>query len=294
MRIAWFIVAGVVALLLAGSFYIVDEGELALQFQLGRIVRTDIAPGLHFKMPLMQSVQVFDRRILTLDATPERYLTKEKKDVSVDYFATWRIADVRLFYTATQGSQTAAEQRLTPIVVEALRNTINQRALQDIVALDRNNLGGGMLRQVNQAARASLGIEVIDIRIKRIDLPEDSNVLSTVYERMKAERARVAKQLRAEGDEESSKITAQAEQQRQIIAAEAERDAQTLRGEGDAGAAAIGAQAYGQDPEFYAFWRSLQAYRKVFGGKDVLVLDPDSDLMRYFASPGRSSPPTKN
>jgi membrane protease subunit HflC len=289
MKIAWMVSAAVLALLFAGSFYLVDEGEVALLFQFGRVVRSDIGPGLHFKMPLVQSAQVFDRRILSLNATPERYLTKEKKDVSVDYFATWRVSDVRRYYTATHGNQSDAEQRLTPIVVEALRNTINQRALQDIVALDRNNLGGGMLQQVNQAARASLGIEVVDIRIKRIDLPEDSNVLNTVYERMKAERARVAKQLRAEGDEEAAKIRAQAEQQQQIIAAEAERDAQTLRGEGDAQAAAISAQAYSQDPEFYAFYRSLQAYRKVFGGKDVLVLDPDSELMHYFSNPGRGA-----
>jgi modulator of FtsH protease HflC len=290
MRIVYAVVAAVLVVLLAGSAYVVGESQLALQFQFGRVVRTDIPPGLHFKIPLVQSVILFDRRILTLDAAPARYLTQEKKSVAVDYFATWRIADVRRYYTATLGIENNAEQRLTPIVVEALRNTINQRQLQDIVMLDRHNLGGEMLRQVNRITQPSLGIEVIDIRIKRIDLPEDSNVLNSVYERMRAERSRAALQKRAEGDEESSKIRAEADRQKQVIAAEAERDAQQTKGEGDAEAASIAAQAYGQDPEFYGFYRSLQAYRTSFGSHDVLVLDPDSELLRYFANPGRAAP----
>lgn len=289
MKIIWPILAGAVLVLLAGSVYEVGESQLALQFQFGRIVRTDARPGLHFKLPIVQNIRLFDRRILTLDAPPARYLTQEKKSISIDYFATWRIKDVRRYYTATLGLEDSAEQRLTPIVVEALRNTINQRQLQDIVVLDRSNLGGQMLSDVNHITQASLGIEVVDIRIKRIDLPEDSNVLKSVYDRMAAERSRAALQLRAEGDEASSKIRAEADRQRQVIAADAERDAQQLRGEGDASAAAISAQAYSQDAEFYAFYRSLQAYRKSFGGKDVLVLDPDSELMRYFANPGRAA-----
>jgi modulator of FtsH protease HflC len=290
MKIFWIVVAVALVVLLAGSVYTVGENEIALQFQFGRIVSSDIAPGLHFKIPVVQNVVLFDRRILTLDAAPERYLTQEKKDVSVDYFATWRIADARRYYSATLGSEVVAEQRLTPIIVEALRNTINQRALQDIVALDRSNLGGDMLRQVNATTRASLGIEVVDIRIKRIDLPEESNVLSSVYERMKAERSRVAAQLRAEGQEEAAKIQAEADRQRLVIVTDAERDAEVLEGEGDAQAATISAQAYGQDPEFYAFYRSLQAYKTMFGGRDVIVLDPDSELLRYFANPGRAAP----
>ncbi len=289
MKIVWIVIAAVVALLLASSVYVVAENQLALQFQFGRIVRSDIEPGLHFKLPVVQTVLLFDRRILTLDAAPERFQTHEKKDVSVDYFVTWRIADVRRYYTAV-GSESGAEDRLKPIVVDALRSTINPRELQDIVALDRNNLGGEMLRQVNRVTRASLGIEVVDIRIKRIDLPEDSNVLNSVYERMRAERSRAALQKRAEGSEESSKITAEADRQKQVIAADAERDAQQLKGQGDAEAAAISAQAYSQDPEFYAFYRSLQAYRMSFGHHDVLVLDPESELLRYFASPGRAAP----
>ena len=290
MKIFWIVLAAALALLLTGSTYIVGESQLALLFQFGRIVRTDAAPGLHFKIPVVQSVSLFDRRILTLDAQPARYLTQEKKSISIDYFVTWRIADVRRYYTATLGSETSAEQRLTPIVGEALKNTINQRLLQDIVVLDRSNLGGAMLREVNRIARSSLGIEVVDIRIKRIDLPEDSNVLTSVYERMRAERSRAALQRRAEGDEESSKIRAEADRQRVVITADAELVAQQLKGQGDAEAAAISAQAYSQDPEFYAFYRSLQAYRNAFGGKDVLVLDPDSELLRYFANPGRAAP----
>jgi membrane protease subunit HflC len=289
MKLFWIVLAAVAAVLAAGSVYEVPEGHLALQFQFGRIVRTDATPGLHFKLPIVQNVRLFDRRILTLDAPPARYLTQEKKSISIDYFATWRIQDVRRFYTATLGSEDSAEQRLTPIVVEALRNTINRRQLQDIVVLDRSNLGGQMLRDVNRITQTSLGIEVVDIRIKRIDLPEDSNVLKSVYDRMAAERSRAALKLRAEGDEESSKIRAEADRQQQVIAADAERDAQQLRGEGDAAAAAIAATAYSQDPEFYAFYRSMEAYKKSFGGKDVLVLDPDSELMRYFSSPGRSA-----
>ncbi|HTA66104.1 MAG TPA: protease modulator HflC [Xanthomonadaceae bacterium] len=293
MKILWIVLSAVLVVLFAGSVYTVGENEVALQFQFGRIVGSDIAPGLHFKIPVVQNVLLFDRRILTLDATPERYLTQEKKDVSVDYFATWRIADARRYYSATLGSDVVAEQRLTPIVVEALRNTINQRALQDIVSLDRNNLGGEMLRQVNAITRTSLGIEVVDIRIKRIDLPEESNVLSSVYERMRAERSRVALQLRAEGQEEAAKIQAEADREKLVMMTDAERDAEILKGEGDAQAAAISAQAYGQDPEFYAFYRSLQAYKTMFGGKDVIVLDPDSELLRYFANPGRAAAPAK-
>jgi membrane protease subunit HflC len=293
MRILWIAIAAAAAMLLAGSVYTVSESQVALLFQFGRIVSSDIKPGLHFKIPIIQSVLPFDRRILTLDASPERYLTQEKKDVSVDYFVAWRIADPRRYFNATSGSESAAELRLTPIVVEALRNTISQRALQDIVALDRSNLGGGMLRQVNAVAAEELGIVVVDIRIKRIDLPEESNVLTSVYDRMRAERSRVASQLRAEGQEEALKIRAEADRQKLVITADAERDAEKLRGEGDAQAAAIAAQAYGQDPEFYAFYRSLQVYRKVFNGKDVLVLDPDSELLRYLANPGRAAAPTK-
>jgi len=285
MKIIWIVIAAVLVLLVADTTYVVNESQLALQFQFGRIVRTDATPGLHFKIPVVQSVRLFDRRIMTLDAQPARYLTQEKKSVSVDYFATWRIADVRRYYTATLGVEDSAEQRLTPIVVEALRNTINQRQLQDIVVLNRSNLGGDMLRNVNRITRPSLGIEVVDIRIKRIDLPEDSNVLKSVYDQMRSQRQQVASQLRAEGVEQAQTIRAEADRQQQVLVAEAERDAQKLRGEGDAQAAAIYASAYGKDPGFYAFHRSLEAYRKSFADGDaVIVLNRDDPFLQYLHS----------
>lgn len=293
MRMLWVVVAAALGMLLAGSIYVVGEQQVGLQFQFGRIVRTDIKPGLHFKLPLAQTVMRFDHQVLMLEATPIRLYTQDKNNVSVDYFALWQIADVATFYKATLGTTANAEQRLTPILLNALKNTINQRQLGDILALDRGNLGGNMLAEVNKVTRPSLGIEVLDIRVKRIDLPEDNNVLSTVYDRMRAERSRVASALRAQGDEEASKIHAEADRDRLVILAEAERDAQQLRGEGDAEAAAIGAQAYAQDPEFYGFYRSLQAYRNAFGSRDVIVLDPDSDLLRYFMGPGRASGQTQ-
>jgi membrane protease subunit HflC len=288
MRMVWLLIAAAALLLAASTAYIVNEGEVGVLFQFGRIVRSNITPGLHFKIPVAQTALRFDRRLHTFDAEPERYGTQEKKDVLVDYFAKWRIRDVRRYYTATLGSDRSAELRLDPIVREALRNTIKKRGLQDLVSMEREALGGDMLRGVN-AASQSLGIEVVDVRISRIDLPEE--LLDNVYERMRAERTRVANQSRAEGDEESSKIRAEAERQRQVIAADAERDAQLLRGEGDAAAAATSAAAYGQDPEFYAFWRSLDTYRKAFsGGRDTVVLEPDSELMRYFHDSGRAAP----
>jgi membrane protease subunit HflC len=288
MKMLWLLIGAAALLLASSTAYVVNEGEVGVLFQFGRIVQSNIAPGLHYKIPVAQTALRFDRRLHTFDAEPERYGTQEKKDVLVDYFAKWRIRDVRRYYTATLGSDRSAELRLDPIVREALRNTIKKRGLQDLVSMEREALGGDMLRGVN-AASQSLGIEVVDVRISRIDLPEE--LLDNVYERMRAERTRVANQSRAEGDEESSKIRAEAERQRQVIAADAERDAQVLRGQGDATAAATSAAAYSQDPEFYAFWRSLEAYRKSFAsGRDTVVLDRDSELMRYFQDSGRAAP----
>jgi modulator of FtsH protease HflC len=279
-----------IAVLLAamGSVFMVSEGQTAIVLNLGRVVRSGLEPGLHFKWPLVEDVRKFDRRILSLDDAPERYLTSEKKDVSVDFFVKWRISDVSTYYRAASGgSEDAARQRLTPIVKNALRNEINQQTLQQVVSAGRAELSGSLLEQVNRGA-ASIGVEVLDVRIKRINLPQDSNILDSVYDRMRADRLKIANQLRAEGTQAAEGITADAERQRRIILAEAERDAQTLRGEGDARAAEIGAGAYGQDAEFYAFYRSLEAYRASMGdGKTVMVLDPDSEFLRYFGQDGR-------
>jgi membrane protease subunit HflC len=280
------IVGALVALLLlVNSAFVVKESQVALLFQFGRIQRSDIGPGLHFKLPLVQDAKVFDRRILTLDASPERYLTSEKKDVNVDFFAKWRIKDVRLFYTTTLGEELSAEQRLGPILMEGLRNQISQRTLRETVSDARSSMTKALVDTANEAAQ-TLGIEIVDVRIKRIDLPEE--VSESVYNRMRAERSRVATQLRSQGTEASETIKANANRERQVVLAEAEREAQRLRGEGDAEAARIYAEAYGSDPEFYAFHRSLEAYRRAFAdGEGVLVLDPDTEFFRYFENGGR-------
>ena len=273
-----------VAILGSSSAFIVRENELAVLFQFGAVQRTDFGPGLHFKLPLVQNVRKFDRRILTLDSEPERFLTSEKKDVFVDFFVKWRIADVSKFYTASSGDEQLAAQRLAPIVRQALGREINSRKLQEVISAERTNVME-QLRESASKAVTELGIELVDVRIKRIDLPEE--VSDSVFRRMRAERFKVANELRSQGQEQSETIRADADRQRQVLLAEAQRDAQTWRGEGDAKAAAIYARAYGKDAEFYAFWRSLQAYRESFRNKDgVIVLDPDSELFEYFGESG--------
>lgn len=285
MRTLLPILLAAIAFLAMDSVYLVQESQVAVRFQFGRIVESDIKPGMHFKLPLVQNVLKFDRRILSLDGQPERYLTSEKKDVNVDFFVKWRIADVRRFYQATAGNEFNAQQRLSPIVKEAIRNEINQRTLKDVVAGERTNLGDRFVAVANPAAE-SLGVEIVDIRIKRIDLPEDGQVIGSVFDRMRAERLQVANKLRAEGTEQSETIRSNAERQRVEIVAEAERDAQKLRGEGDAVAADVYAQAYQQHAEFYAFYRSLEAYRNGFAdGQSVIVLEKDAEFLRYFGNP---------
>ena len=285
MRFSVWIAAGVALLLaLMGSIFVVREGHSAIVFRLGTIVRTDIGPGLHFKLPLVENAAVFDRRLQVLDAEPERYLTEDKQDVSVDFFALGRIENLRAFYRATGGDEEVAVQRLAPIIKDSLRNDINSRVLQEVVSGDRTAFVGKQLVAINEGA-ATLGIRILDIRIKRIELPTDSNVVGSVYDQMRSQRLQVASQLRAEGVELSSAIRAQAERDRAVILAEAERDAQKLRGEGDAEAARLYAQAANKDPSFYAFQRSLDAYRASFGdGESVIVLDRDDPFMQYMKS----------
>ena len=275
-----------VVLLGANSVFVVSESQVGVLFQLGRIVRADIPPGMHFKLPLVQDARIFESRILTLDSQPERYQTSEKKDVNVDFFAKWRIKDVSRYYTTTSGDELQAVQRLSPILREVLANQIRERTLQETVGDARSSMTKALVDKSNEAAQ-TLGIEIIDVRIKRIELPE--GVSESVYNRMRAERARVANELRSQGTEASEAIKANANRERQVILAEAEREAQRQRGEGDARAAEIYAQAYGSDPEFYGFHRSLEAYRRAFAGGDgVLVLDPDSEFFRYFEGAGRA------
>jgi membrane protease subunit HflC len=283
----WILAVLAVLLLAMSSVFVVSEAQTAIVLNLGKIVRSDLKPGLHFKLPLIVEVRRFDRRLLSLDDAAERYLTAEKKDVEVDFFVKWRISDVDTFYRSSGGNEEAARARLRPIVKNALRNEINQRALQSVVSSGRADLTQSLLKSINEGA-STLGIVVQDVRIKRINLPQDSNILDSVFDRMRADRLKIANQLRAEGTQAAEGITADAERQRQVILAEAERDAQRLRGEGDAKAAEIGAAAYGQDAEFYAFYRSLEAYRATLGdGKTTMVLDPDSEFLRYFGQDGR-------
>jgi membrane protease subunit HflC len=275
------IIAVLVVLIGFNSLFVVKEGETALVLQFGRIVRTGDQPGLHFKLPFVQQVMTFDNRILTLEAPPERYFTSEKKSVNVDFFVKWRIADNAAFYRATAGDELQAANRLTPIVKDALRFEFNGRTLQELVAAGRKDITERVRKQTDAAAGKSLGITVVDVRIKRIDLPDE--VSESVYKRMRAERTQLANELRFTGQQAAETIKADADRQAQVIKAEAERDAAKVRGEGDAQAAAIYAQAYGQDPEFFAFYRSLAAYRKSFeDGKGVLVLKPDSEFLKYF------------
>ena len=269
---------------LLGSVYVVREDQTALVLNLGRVARADIKPGLHFKVPLVESVRVFDRRFRTLETAPERYLTLERKDVSIDFFAVGYISDVRAFYRATGGDEKAASDRLAPIITDSLRNEINSRTLQQLVSGDRNQIVAKQLTAINDGA-ATLGMQITDIRLKQIDLPTDSEVIKQVYERMRAQRMQVASKLRAEGEEQARTIRASADRDQTVLVAEATRDAQKLRGEGDAAAARIYAEAANRDPGFYAFQRSLEAYRASFSdGQSVIVLDKNDPFLQYMKS----------
>jgi membrane protease subunit HflC len=281
MKFGSAIIALLIVLLGFNSLFVVHEGQTALVLQFGRIVRTGDQPGLHAKIPFIQQVMTFDNRILTLEAPPERYFTSEKKSVNVDFYVKWRIADNAAYYRATAGDELQAANRLTPIVKDALRFEFNGRTLQELVSAGRKDVTERVRKQTDAAARKNLGIAVIDVRIKRIDLPDE--VSESVYKRMRAERAQLANELRYTGQQAAETIKADADRQAQVVKAEAERDAAKVKGEGDAQAAAIYAQAYGQDPEFFAFYRSLAAYRTSFkDGKGVLVLKPDSEFLKYF------------
>ncbi|KGE53064.1 membane protease HflC [Xanthomonas axonopodis] len=273
-----------VLLTLMGSVLVVREDQTAMVLNLGRVVRADLKPGLHFKIPMVESVRVFDRRFQVLDTAPARYFTAEQKDVSVDFFAIGYISDVRAFYRATGGEESVANSRLAPIITDSLRNQINSRTLQQLVSGDRSELIANQLKGINGAIKG-LGMQITDLRIKQIDLPTDSQVITDVYERMRAQRKQEASKLRAEGEEQALTIRAQADRESTVIVADAERDAQKLRGEGDAEAARIYGQAGSKDPSFYAFYRSLEAYRSsMTDGNGVVVLDKNDPFLQYLKS----------
>ena len=270
----------IAAIIASMSIFTVDERELAINLQLGEVVRSDYEPGLHFKIPLVQNVLKFDKRIQNLDSDPELYLTLEKKNVKVDSFVKWRILDVVRYYTSTGGSSGRASNRLSAVIQKSLKDEFGKRTIQQVVSGERQDIMDKLrLSAKNQADE--LGIEIIDVRIKRIDLPEQ--VSASVYARMSAEREQVAKKFRSEGEEQSKKIRAEADREREVIIAEAQRDAQKVKGDGDGRATEIYATAYSQDEEFYSLYRSLAAYRNTFNSpSDVLLIEPNSQFFKYF------------
>jgi membrane protease subunit HflC len=273
----------IAAMLTSACLFVVKETERAVVLKFGEVVRPDVDPGIHWKIPFVHTVRRFDGRILTMDARAERYLTLEKKALMVDAYAKWRIIDVRKYYTATQGEETRAQALLGQRINDGLRNEIGRRDMHEVVSGERDQLMEALTRELNNVAKSELGVEVVDIRVKRIDLPAE--VSPKVYERMKSEREREAREHRSRGQELAEGIRAAADRERTIIQSEAYRDAERLRGEGDAVAAQVYADAYNKNPEFYAFWRSLAAYENSCRNKsDVLVISPDSDFFKYMES----------
>jgi len=255
-------------------------------FRLGEVVEVRKAPGLYFKIPLLDNVRYFDVRILTIDtAEPERFLTSEKKNVLVDLFVKWRITDVKQYYVSVQGNEGLAQTRLLQTINDGLRAEFGNRTVHDVVSGERDKIMDLMRDRANEDAK-TIGVEVLDVRLKRVDLPQEVSV--DVYRRMEAERKRVANELRSTGAAESERIRAEADKQREVIVAQAYREAQRVKGEGDAKSTAIYARAYEQNAEFYAFYRSLEAYKASFRGRnDVLVLEPNSEFFKYLRSSGR-------
>jgi len=282
-----FIVVLALVVLVTGVFsmYQVAEWEKAILFRLGEIVKTDVQPGLHFKIPFVNNVRKFDGRRLTLDVEPERFLTVEKKNVIVDSFVMWRIADAKRFYTAVMGDERNARQRLEQIVKDGMRGQFSKRTVNQVVSEERDTITKDLTIAASAQA-GQIGIEIVDVRVKRVDLP--SEVSNSVYRRMQAERSRVAKEFRSQGAELAEKIRAGADRQRQVIIAEAYREAEQTRGQGDARAADIYAQAFSKDKDFYAFFRSLRAYQESFdGSNDLMLLTPDGEFFEYFNQGGQ-------
>ncbi len=282
------ILTGAAALLIAISLsmFIVDQRQAAIVFQLGEIVRVKTDPGLNFKVPLLQNVRYFDTRILTFDTDePERYITAEKKNLMVDFFVKWRIVDVKQYYISVGGDEARAVTRLRQTVNSILREEFGKRTIHDVVSGEREKVMTTLRDKADADAR-KIGVQVLDVRLKRVDFPPE--ISDSVYRRMDAERKRVANELRASGAAEGEKIRADADKQREVILAKAYRDAQKTKGEGDAKASALYGAAFGKNPEFYAFYRSLEAYKQSFKTKnDMMVLDPSSAFFKYLKNPNK-------
>jgi len=271
------------------SLYIIKETDRAVLLKFGEIVNPDVKPGLHVRWPIINKVRKFDGRVQTLDAQPQSYLTVEKKRLIVDSFIKWRVIDPQKYYTATSGDEYKAAELLFPNVDAGLRNQFGERTLTEVVSGERDELMLELVNALSIQTKEELGIEMIDIRVKKIDLPQE--VSASVYERMRTEREREARELRSRGKELAEGIQADADRQKAVIEANAYRDAQQVRGEGDAMAASIYAKAYNKDPEFYAFYRSLNAYKEAFNQQgDIMVLKPDSDFFRYLGNSSGKSP----
>jgi modulator of FtsH protease HflC len=269
-------------LLLLGylSIFTVQESEKALKFKLGEIIQSDLTPGLHVQVPFINNVKKFNNKILTLDSKPERFLTSEKKNVIVDSYVKWQIGDIKRYYTAVSGDVFQANLRLEQIIKDIMRSEFSKRTIKELIAEDRIEMRTVLIKNATRLAD-ELGIKIVDIRIKRIDLPKE--VSTSVFRRMDAERDRVAREFRSEGAEAAERIRADADKQHSVLLSEAYRDAEQIRGEGDAKAAEIYASGYDKDPEFFALYRSLSSYKKTFkDNKDVIVLNPNSEYFRYF------------
>ena len=281
------ILAVLVALVLVASsvMFTVDQRQNAIVFQFGEVKEVITAPGLKFKWPMIQNVRLFDMRILAYDdAEPLRFLTQGNKPVLVDSFIRWRIIDVRQYFVSVQGNESEATRRLRQTISGALRDEFGARTVHEVVSGERDSVMGRVREKADRDLRR-IGVEIVDVRLKRVDLPQE--VSESVYRRMEAERKRIANEQRSTGAAESERIRADADRQREVILAEAYRDAQRVKGEGDARAAATYAQAFRRDAEFYSFYRSMEAYRSTFQGRsDLLLLEPSSDFFRYLKDPG--------
>jgi modulator of FtsH protease HflC len=280
MKTLWPVAVLAVLMVLWSSVFFVDERELAIKFQFGEIIESDYQPGVHWKMPLVQNVRKFDKRILTIDAEEESFFTGEKKDVVVDSYVKWRIKNVAEYYKATGGDEMRAGNLLYQTIRTGLKDEFGKRTIQEVVAGERSELMGITTEQAQKKAE-TLGIEVVDVRVKRIEYPP--GVSKSVYDRMRTERERVARDFRSKGAEQAERIRADADRQSRVTLAEAYRDSEVVRGEGDAKSANIYSNAYGKNRDFYRFYRSMDAYKKTFSGKDdIMLLQPDSEFFRYF------------
>ncbi len=278
------ILAGAVILIASKSMYIVKETERAVKLQFGEIVEADVQPGLRFKIPFVNTIRKFDARVVTMDGRPQAFLTIEKKRLIVDAFVKWKIKSVETYYTATSGDEFRAADLLATRVENELRNQFGSRTLNEVVSGERDELMGEVIKRLSDVAEKELGLTIIDVRVKRVELPPE--VSNSVYERMRTEREREARELRSRGFELAEGIRADADRQKTVLVAEAYRESEQVRGEGDAQAAAIYAKAYNQDREFYSFTRSLKAYTESFKGGDMMLLKPESEFFKYLSNSG--------